>query len=233
MVEYARARSHLAIWIVVPAYNESGMIAATIRDLKTSFDNIVVVDDHSSDSTSDQAFESGAHVCRHPLNLGQGAALATGIAFALQKGADVLVTFDADGQHGSKDARRMIDLLVAEHCDVVLGSRFLGSAPGLTHGRRLFLKAALAYTKLTTGLRLTDTHNGLRVFSRGAAAAIQFRQDRMAHASELLDEIARLRLDYREAPCSIAYTDYSRSKGQRMTGAFAVLRDLAIERLQK
>lgn len=233
MVEYAPVQTQSTTWIVIPAYNESRIIAATIEGLREQFCNIVVVDDFSQDATGEFASAAGAHVCRHPLNLGQGAALATGIAYALQNGAEIVVTFDADGQHDPADAQRMIDILIDENYDVVLGSRFLGTAPGLTRRRRFLLKTALAFTRFNTGLRLTDTHNGLRVISRNAAAAIQLRQNRMAHASEFLDEIARLKLRYREAPCRIAYTDYSREKGQSMFGALAVLRDLAIERLQK
>ncbi len=233
MVEVAPAPTIASTWIVVPAYNENQQIAATIRGLRSRFKNIVVVDDHSSDATGEAALAAGAHVCRHPLNLGQGAALATGIAYALSQGGEFIVTFDADGQHDPADAERMIQHLLDTRSDVVLGSRFLGSAPGMTRGKRNLLKAAIAFTRLTTGLRLTDTHNGLRVLNRKAAASIQIRQNRMAHASELLSEIARLGLTYTEAPCSIVYTSYSRRKGQRMSGAFAVLCDLTIERLQK
>ena len=233
MVEYAPVHSQATTWVVIPAYNESRMIAATIQGLHQQFADIVVVDDFSQDNTGDLANDAGAHVCRHPLNLGQGAALATGIAYAVQQGADVVVTFDADGQHDPADAKRMVDKLINENYDVVLGSRFLGTAPGITRTRRLLLKAALTFTRLNTGLKLTDTHNGLRAVSRKAAVAIHLRQNRMAHASELLNEIARLNLRYCEAPCRISYTDYSREKGQGVFGAFAVLRDLTIERLQK
>jgi glycosyltransferase involved in cell wall biosynthesis len=222
-----------AAWVVVPAYNEGTVIASTISGLLPSFDNVVVVDDCSVDSTRQLALSAGAHVVRHPVNLGQGAALATGIAYALRQGADAIVTFDADGQHSASEARAMVDLLDSEKVDVILGSRFLGAAHGISSGRRALLKLAVLFTRATTGLTLTDAHNGLRVLSRRAAGLIRIRQNRMAHASEILEQIASHRISFVEAPCTIAYTEYSKAKGQRWTGAFTILTDLLTRRLYR
>lgn len=222
---------HSTTWFVIPAYNEARAIGETVRDLRTQFQNIVVVDDHSSDETRACALEAGAHVCRHPINLGQGAALQTGIDFALRQGAERIVTFDADGQHRVADALVMLETLDQNRCDVVLGSRFLGAAEGISNRKRAFLKAATWYTRVTTGLSVTDTHNGLRVFSRSAAQRLRITQNRMAHASEILHKISDLKLSFIEVPCTIIYTDYSKAKGQRMTGAFAILSDLFLRRL--
>jgi len=197
------------------------------------FENVVVVDDCSNDDTWSIAARAGAHVCRHPVNLGQGAALQTGIDYALAQGADHIVTFDADGQHRPIDAISMLDTLEREGCDVVLGSRFLGEAEGISQRKRRFLQLATWYTRMTTGLSVTDTHNGLRALSRRAATTIRLEQNRMAHASEILEEIARHRLSYVEVPCKIIYTSYSKAKGQRMSGAFAILFDLYIRRLYR
>ena len=221
------------VWLVIPAYNEARVISPTLTDAKAYFSNIVVVDDHSSDATGDLALSAGAYVCRHPVNLGQGAALFTGIQFALLQGAETIVTFDADGQHSARDATAMVQVLHKENCDVVLASRFLGKAEGLSRRKRLFLQLATSYTRATTQLAITDTHNGLRVFSRRAAEQIQIRQNRMAHASEILEQIATLGLSYVEVPCTITYTDYSMAKGQHMSGAFTILTDLFMRRLYK
>lgn len=221
------------VWVVVPAFNEGAVIDTTVRDLRAVFEHVVVVDDCSADDTAAAALAAGAHVCSHPVNLGQGAALATGIAYALAQDAGAIVTFDADGQHSVDDAQRFVEVLDREKVDIVLGSRFLGTAPGLGGARRLFLKAAIFYTRLTTGLRLTDTHNGLRCMTADAARRLDIRQNRMAHASEILETIARLRLRYVEAPCTTRYTDYSKAKGQRMAGAFAIVADLFIRRLYR
>ena len=220
-------------WVVVPAYNESRVLGETISELLSVFINIVVVDDCSSDQTSDVAYSAGAHVCRHPVNLGQGAALATGIAYALQNGASEIVTFDGDGQHSVEDARILCELRRLNDVDAVLGSRFLGRTVGISARKKIFLLLATLFTRLTTGLALTDTHNGLRVFSRHAAHQIRIRQNRMAHASEILHEIAEHKLSYIEAPCTVTYSEYSKTKGQKMSGAFAILSDLMLGRLHR
>ena len=220
-------------WLVVPAYNEARVISDTLAAARRHFENIIVVDDCSGDETGEIALASGAHVCRHPINLGQGAALQTGIDYALARGAECVVTFDADGQHQPADACRLVETLQREGCDVVLASRFLGNAEGIPPARRLLLKLATLYTRAATGLAVTDTHNGLRAFSRVAARAIRIRQNRMAHASEILELIGELRLRYVEIGCDIKYTDYSRAKGQRMSGAIAILLDLHMRRLYR
>ena len=221
------------VWVVVPAYNEGPVVATTVGDLRREFPNVIVVDDCSADTTGQLALHAGAHVARHPVNLGQGAALATGIAYALRQGAEAIVTFDADGQHSVADARAMVRRLDETGVDVVLGSRFLGHAEGISAGRRQLLRLAVLFTRLTTGLALTDAHNGLRVFSRHTAETIRIRQNRMAHASEILEQIAAHKLRLAEAPCSVVYTDYSRAKGQHWTGAFAILGDLLTRRLYR
>ena len=220
-------------WVVMPAYNEGSVVAATISDLLRSFQNIVVVDDCSSDNTGAIALQAGAHVTRHVVNLGAGAAIATGIAYSLRQGAEEIVTFDADGQHSVSDARSMVLRLQEGDVDVVLGSRFLGRVEGITVGRRALLKLAIIFTRATTGLALTDTHNGLKVFSRLAAQMIRIRQNRMAHCSEILEEIAEKKLRAVEVPCTVVYTEYSKRKGQRWTGAFSIVADLFARRLYR
>lgn len=220
-------------WVVVPAFNEASVVGETIATLRGAFPNVVVVDDHSADATGAIALAAGAHVCRHPVNLGQGAALQTGIDYALSRGAEAIVTFDADGQHRVEDAQAMLAELRRRGVDVMLASRFLGKAEGITGARKAMLRLATFYTRLTTGLVLTDTHNGLRVLSRGAAERIRLRQNRMAHASEILDQIASLGMTYAEHPVTIVYSDYSKSKGQRMRGAMTILSDLYLRRMYR
>lgn len=225
------------IWFVIPAYNEAGSdtIATTVRGVKATYENIVVVDDHSHDETAELALGAGAHVCSHPINLGQGAALATGIEYALKQGATAIVTFDADGQHRVEDATRMLQRLDRGDVDVLLGSRFVddGAAPNMPPLRRVVLRLATLFTRATTGLKVTDTHNGLRALSRHAAEVITIKQDRMAHASEILHEIGRHRLRYEEMPTMVLYTAYSKQKGQKLSGAFAILADLLMWRLRR
>jgi glycosyltransferase involved in cell wall biosynthesis len=218
-------------WVVVPAFSEGAMIAPVVKSLVAAFPNVVVVDDGSADDTSMAALRAGAVVLRHPVNLGQGAALQTGITFALSRGADYIATFDADGQHHASDLSRMLEVLGGNRLDIVLGSRFLGTTENLPVIRRLVLKTAVWFTNLTSGLRLTDTHNGLRVMTAEAARQLRIVQDRMAHASEIINQVAKLNLKYREVPTTVSYSTYSRNKGQRLGGVFRILTDLTLARL--
>ncbi len=222
-----------SIWIVIPAFNEATTIRGVIVSLLPQYPNVVVVDDGSSDNTRQEAEEAGAKVVRHCINLGQGASLQTGIEFALRQGASYIVTFDADGQHNPDNIAGMIDVLVSEKLDIVLGSRFLGKTIDMPALRRMVLKAATIFTNLTTGLKLTDTHNGLRAMTAQAASRFDIQQNRMAHASEILNEIADLGLKYKEVPVDIIYTEYSMEKGQKMTDSFRILADLLLGWLAK
>jgi glycosyltransferase involved in cell wall biosynthesis len=194
---------------------------------------VVVVDDGSSDRTRQIAAQLATAVVCHPINLGQGAALKTGIDYALSQGADFIVTFDADGQHRVSDIGALLEALDREGADFALGSRFLGRPQGMPALRRLLLRAATLFTTATTGLRLTDTHNGLRALTRRGAAALRLRQNRMAHASEILAEIARSGLRYVEVPVTIDYTAYSLEKGQRAGDFVTILLDLFAQKLYR
>lgn len=219
--------------VVIAAYNEASMIAEVVADARRLFENIIVVDDGSRDGTAEQAQSAGATVLVHPINLGQGAALQTGISYALSQDVSYIVTFDADGQHRPEDAVEMLEVLAASDKQVALGSRFIGNTQDMPASRRLLLRAATVFTRITTGMKVTDAHNGLRTLRRDAATAIRMRQNRMAHASELLDEIARHELSYVEVPVTIRYTEYSLAKGQSGFGAFNILLDLLLARIRK
>jgi len=219
--------------VVIAAYNEAAVIARVVGELARASYPVVVVDDGSGDGTAALARGAGAVVIAHPFNLGQGAALQTGIDYALAQGAQVIVTFDADGQHRIADIARLTGALAAEQADFALGSRFLGRSPNLPALRRLLLRAATLFTRLTTGLELTDTHNGLRAMTRRGAAALQLRQNRMAHASELIAQIAGSGLRYVERPVTIEYSAYSLAKGQKMRDAILILVDLFARRLYR
>jgi glycosyltransferase involved in cell wall biosynthesis len=221
------------IWVVVAAYNEATVIARAVGDLPRLGYNVVVVDDGSADGTAAAAAAAGVSVVKHPINLGQGAALQTGIEFALAEGADFVVTFDADGQHRASDIPILIDALTESGADFALGSRFRGQAVALPSTRRLVLKAATWFTRLTTGLAVTDTHNGFRAMTRLGASRIKLRQNRMAHASEVLDQIARSGLKFVEAPVTIEYSAYSLAKGQKLTDSLMILIDLLARRLHR
>jgi glycosyltransferase involved in cell wall biosynthesis len=224
--------TNMSIWVVIAAYNEAKVIARVVGDVARRGYQVVVVDEGSADDTAERA-SAASIVVRHPINLGQGAALQTGITCALQNGADVVVTFDADGQHRAVDIEHLVAALRDVPADFALGSRFLGQTIALPPARRLLLRAATAFTQLTTGLRLTDTHNGLRAMTRRGASQIRLRQNRMAHASEILAQIAASGLPYVEVPVRIEYTAYSLAKGQRLGDALTILLDLFARRLYR
>jgi glycosyltransferase involved in cell wall biosynthesis len=165
--------------------------------------------------------------------MGQGAALQTGITFALRNKAQFIVTFDGDGQHRPEDIPLLIQALIKHQADFALGSRFLGSALDLPPLRRAVLRLAVLFTRVTTGLKLTDAHNGLRAMTGRGAAYIRLRHNRMAHASEILDQIARSGLAYVEVPVTIVYTAYSLQKGQRISNSVSILIDLLTRRLHR
>jgi glycosyltransferase involved in cell wall biosynthesis len=222
-----------SIWVVVPAFNEATALASVLQEVMEPGYRVVVVDDGSSDSTAQTARSIGVTVIRHCINLGQGAALQTGIRWAISQGASYICTYDADGQHRVTDIALMAERMAATSADVTLGSRFLGQTHGMPAVRKFLLKLAIAFTTVHSGLRLTDTHNGLRLFTRDAALRLNLQQPRMAHASEILARIAECRFKYIEVPTSIRYTDYSRQKGQSALGSFRILFDLLIARALK
>lgn len=220
------------IWIVIAAYNEEKSIGKVVSELaKAGYNNVVVVDDGSKDRTFESASEHAPHVLSHALNRGQGAALKTGIDYALENKADFIVTFDADGQHRVEDIPRMVKPVLTGEADITLGSRFLGSATNLPFMRKIFLKGGAIVIWLMYGIKLTDSHNGFRAMSRDAAEAIDLKSDRMEHASEFIDEIKRKKLRHEEIPVVIKYTDYSKARGQSNWNAFRILYKMLLHRL--
>lgn len=218
-------------FIVIPAFNEAGTIGGVIRALRQHYPNVVVIDDGSVDDTHQVARDAGAMVLRHVLNRGQGAALQTGIEFALRRDAQYVVTFDADGQHRVNDIAGLLAPIVSGNVEISLGSRFLGKAVRIPPLRRAVLWLAVRFTRMISGVVLTDTHNGLRAFSRQAAQMIDIRNDRMAHASELIDIIRGSGLPFAEVPVKIRYTQHTLAKGQSLRGAVRIAFDYFVGRV--
>jgi glycosyltransferase involved in cell wall biosynthesis len=219
------------VWVIVPAYNEGQRLGGTLQALCRRYANVVVVDDGSSDDTSAVALCHPVQVLRHLINLGQGAALQTGLAFCLERGANLIVTFDADGQHAPEEIERIAEPVRRGQVDVALGSRFLGQAVGIPWTRWLVLKLAVLFTRLFSRVRVTDAHNGLRALSREAAQKIRITQNRMAHASEILDQIRDHGLRYCEVPVTIGYTAETMAKGQSSWNAPRIVAQLFLGRL--
>lgn len=221
------------VFVVIPAYNEGAVLADVVGDLRRRYPHVVVVDDGSHDDTYAAAQASAEWALRHCINRGQGASLQTGIRFAIEAGADYVVTFDADGQHRAEDIDPLITALRAGH-GAALGSRFLGrDAVGIPWQRRLLLSAAVLFTRVFHRVKVSDAHNGLRALTRDAAAKLDITLDGMAHATEILTSIKRLGIDYVEVPVEIHYTEHSLAKGQRGSAAFRIVLDYVLGRMIK
>ena len=214
-------------WVVVPLFNEAAVIPDVVRGIREFLPQVVCVDDGSSDGSAAAARAAGAVVIQHPVNMGQGAALQTGLEYVVRDPEmRYAVTFDADGQHQVSDAVAMVEVLRAGAVDVVFGSRFLDTRTKPGRSKRLLLRAAVLYTNMTTHMRLTDAHNGLRAMTRAVAERLDIRQNRMAHASEIVEQIGTAGFRYAEHPVHIVYTDYSRSKGQSMLNSVNILTEM-------
>jgi polyprenyl-phospho-N-acetylgalactosaminyl synthase len=219
-----------SVFIVIPAYNEAGAIREVVAGLRAVYDNVVVIDDGSVDATGEEARVAGATIVRHILNRGQGAALQTGIEYSLIRGAETIVTFDADGQHRVEDVETLLSALDREQADLAIGSRFLGAGSDVPFPRGLLLRVAVVVMRLTSKVRLTDAHNGLRAIRRSAAEQIRLTLDGMAHASEIVDQIYLKGLRVVEVPVVIRYSAYSRRKGQSGFAAFRIMFDYLLRR---
>jgi len=216
-------------WVVVPLYNEAEVISEVIAGLRERFSHVLCVDDGSTDNSVALAQASGARVIRHPMNLGQGAALQTGFDYvSAQPDATHIITFDADGQHLVRDAMEMLELAQHKRISIIFGSRFLDkkSKPGMR--KRIVLKVAVLMTRAITGLRLTDAHNGLRVLSMEAIGKIRLEQNGMSHATEIVHQLAKAKLSWKEYPVEVLYTEYSKRKGQSLLNSINILIDLLV-----
>lgn len=218
------------VWLIVPVYNEATVVGDVVRGALRTFPNIVCVDDGSRDGSADQIRAAGAHLVRHPINLGQGGALQTGIEYArAQPGAEYFVTFDADGQHQVDDVVRMVARLRTEPVDIVVGTRFRGDTSHIPLTKRLALRTVVALSPRLRRMHLTDAHNGLRAFNRTVALQMDITSNGMGHASEIVEMIDRHRWRAAEEPVHIVYTEYSMAKGQSLLNGVNILFESALK----
>ena len=219
-------------WLIVPCYNEGTVIFDVLTNARETFPNIVGVNDGSADDSAARIRAAGAHLVDHPVNLGQGAAIQTGVEYArAQPGAKYFVTFDADGQHQVKDVTRMIERLRTEPLDIIVGTRFAGQENSQVPWiKRAVLKTVVMLSPRTKKLGLTDAHNGLRAFNRTVAEEMNIRMNGMSHASEIVSMIEKHGWRVDEEPVDILYTEYSMSKGQSLINGVNILADGLVAR---
>lgn len=231
--------SRVKVCIVIPAYNEAGSIKDVIAETKHEFRNskiydttILVVNDSSTDKTSNVAKSAGATVINHILNMGAGGATATGLSYAQQYGYTIAATMDADGQHSPRDVKQCIDALIEKEADLLIGSRLINS-DGMSKIKILGNKGLSIFTYLLFGIRSTDSQSGLRVFSRNALEKLRWKTSGYEFCSEMLWRANQLNLTIEEHPIEAIYTDYSKSKGQSNWNAINIIRSLVKRRLSE
>ena len=216
------------VWLIVPMFNEATVIFEVLQRLSETFPNIVCVDDGSTDGSPDVVAASPfARLVQHPVNLGQGAALQTGVEYArAQPRARFFVTFDADGQHQVDDALAMVERLRTEPLDILIATRFGDTeASGMPWLKRLVLRTSVALSPQSRRLGLTDTHNGLRAFDKVVADQLDLTVSGMGHASEFIRLIDRHGWRVAEHSATIIYTDYSKTKGQSLLNGVNIVVD--------
>lgn len=221
------------IHIVVPVYNHADKLLDVIKGLfEQGYQNIVVVNDGSDHEQIHQHLPTGITYIKHRVNLGQGAALQTGFLQALKDGTGIVVCFDADGQHDPSDIEGLLKPLLDQEADVTSGSRFMGTAlTDVPTVKIIILQLARMINFLFTGMMLSDAHNGLRAISRHALEKIRIKENRMAHATEILFEIKKHGLTLKEVPVKINYNDYSRSHGQSAWNSIKIFFDILFYKL--
>lgn len=200
-------------FVIVPAYNEAEVIGKVIQGiLREGWENVVVVDDGSTDSTARIAHHAGAFVISHSKNCGKGAGVATGVRLAIKLHADACVTFDGDGQHNPRDIKKLVALL--DRYPIVLGER---KEHHLPFRARLFNVVATYLTAVLCGVYLRDSQCGMRAYGKRALTTMPFRGIKYDYESEILREIRQLRLAYAVVPVHVRYTSYSTQKKHRQS----------------
>jgi glycosyltransferase involved in cell wall biosynthesis len=221
------------IHFIIPAFNEEKKIGTVVENLKDSgYKNILVVDDGSNDKTYEICRTCNVKTLRHIINRGQGAALRTGIEYLREySNPEVIVTFDSDGQHKVEDIPDLVTPILNKKADITLGSRFLNKKTRMPLPKKIILKLGIVFTNLTSNIKLTDTHNGLRALGKKAIHSIEISQRGMEHASEIIDEIKAKNLKYKEVPVEIIYSEYSIEKGQKITNFLKIGIKVLIKKL--
>ena len=215
------------IYVIIPLFNESKVLNEVIDKVQGTFKNIIVIDDGSTDNSYELLLKKDITLIRHPINLGQGAAIATGFEYVKKiENAFAVITFDADGQHSIDDAKKFAEAILNCDEEIIFGSRFLGNEKNIPYIKRNVLKIATFFTNIITGMKLSDTHNGLKAIKKSCIKKIDLDINGYAFESQLIYQISKHRILYKEFPANIIYTDYSMSKGQSIRNGFIIIEDL-------
>ena len=215
------------ITIIMPLFNEGEVVQQVLLGLKKYFKNIIVIDDGSTDNSNNLLSLEPVTLLRHPINLGQGAAIATGFEYVKAiDDAFAVITFDADGQHAVEDAKLFAENILSCQEEIIFGSRFLGNEINIPFFKRYVLKLATFFTNLLTGMKLSDTHNGLKAIKKSCLNKLDLDINGYAFETQLISQISKHEIPYKELPTNIIYTDYSLNKGQSLRNGLIILEDI-------
>ena len=215
------------VYVVIPAKDEERYIDLLLDKLMDlGFENIIVVNDNSQDKTGHIAGErENVVVLDHSINLGAGAATQTGIAYAVDKKANIIVTIDADLQHHPDDLIKLIDVLIEEEHDLVIGSRFL-KRNNIPPSRIFFNKGANIISWFLTGKYLSDSQSGLKAFNYKLAEKLDLKYDGFEFCMEIIKVANTKKLKIKEVPVNVTYTPETMNKGQGLKSGLRILSKL-------
>lgn len=215
------------IYILIPVYNEENQIRKVILELKEIFQNIIVVNDGSTDKTQEILDSTDVISLKHCINLGQGAAVCTGFKYIDKvNNAYALITFDADGQHSVEDAKAFATEIQNCDEDVIFGSRFEGKRENIPFLKKIVLSIVVLFTNKFSKTKLTDAHNGLKAIKTCCLREIDITIDGFGFESQIIHQVSKKGIKYKEMPTNTIYTEYSKNKGQKLVNGLIILEDL-------
>jgi glycosyltransferase involved in cell wall biosynthesis len=219
--------------IGIPAFNEEKNIGLIVAKLRQKYDYVIVCDDGSSDMTATIASSLGARVVKHEKNSGYGSAIKTIFNEARKIDCDVLVTFDADGQHQISEIDSILAPIYEGKADIVIGSRFLGEAKDLPKYRKIGIKTITGLTNVMTGSKITDSQSGFRAYSSKVLREILPTESGMGISTEILIKASKKEMRIVEVPITITYEGDSHSQEPISHGTSVIMstiKHVAIER---
>ena len=215
------------IYVIVPAFNEQNVIKDIINNLLKNFSNVIVINDGSNDKTLETINDLDIKILNHEINLGVGAAVQTGFDYVSNiPGAKAVITFDADGQHLVDDAVAMAKEIMICDEGIIFGTRFPKHSKNIPKVKRIVLKLIAKITDLVTGVTLSDAHNGLKAYKVSTIKELELQFSSYSYESELITQVAKKKIDYKEMSTDIKYTSYSIKKGQKLLNGLLIIEDL-------
>ena len=215
------------IYILVPVFNEEKKIKSVVSELQKVFKNIITVNDGSSDATQEILESLDVTVLNHSINLGQGAAISTGFKYIQDlNSAEAVVTFDADGQHSIEDAQAFAKEILLCDEEIIFGSRFIRNKANIPFIKKIALSIVVMFTNRLSRINLSDAHNGLKAIKKDSLKKIDITIDGFGFESQIIHEVSKKNITYKEMPTNTIYTSYSKNKGQKLINGLIILEDL-------